>query len=305
MSLSERPEFPQHIDSSIRGSFVSCARKFELEYLHHYKPKILSVHLHAGAAYAKGLEVTRREFYQYGASQEDATVKGAKALIEHYGDFECPDNSDKSLPNMVGALGEYVSHYGLKSDHVQPLMVAGKPAVEFSFALPIDVEHPKTGDPILYVGRCDMLGVHNAQNFIIDDKTTTRLGKTWFTQWVIRGQFTGYVWAARQFNYDIAGCIIRGLAIHKHDYSHAESIQYRQDWEVARWYKQLCRDVERMKVNWREGYFDYDLDSSCSTYGACTFLEVCSSAQPERWLEQDFEKRVWDPINVQEIELDK
>lgn len=293
-----RPAFPTLVDSSMRAAFTACPRKFELQYLHHWAPVAESVHLHAGGAFARGLEVVRREAYGKGTNPETAIALGAKALIEEWGDYEPPVDSNKTLPNMLGALSEYFHHYGIHTDHIQPYMFAREPAVEFSFALPIDVTHPETGDPLLYGGRFDMLGVFQDNLLVLDEKTTTQLGPTWFKNWKLRGQLTGYVWGAKQFGLPVIGAIIRGLAILTRDWKHAEVIQYRTDWEIERWYRQICRDFERMKQCWQEGYFDYDLDSSCSSYGGCEFLDVCSSRYPEDWLREAFVKREWHPLRA-------
>ena len=150
MSLSVRPPFPKHVDSTIRGSFTTCPRKAELEYFRHFKPRNPNVHLHAGGAFASGLEAARRAFYSTGMSTEDAIAEGAKETMRFYGDFEEPSGSPKSMANTVGAIGEYFNHYGFTTDSLQPFVLPnGEPAVELSFALPIDVLHPVSGDPIL------------------------------------------------------------------------------------------------------------------------------------------------------------
>jgi hypothetical protein len=44
------------------AAFKSCPRKAELEFIEHWKMRDQSVHLHAGAAYASGMEAARRAF---------------------------------------------------------------------------------------------------------------------------------------------------------------------------------------------------------------------------------------------------
>lgn len=304
--MPERPPFPQYIDSTLRASFVACPRKFELTYLHHWKPQLPNVHLHAGGAFARGLEVARRRYHQQKSAPEEALSDGAKELIRAYGDFECPADSAKSCQAMVGALAEYFHHYGFATDRIQPYIKPdGSPAVEFSFVLPIDdsLTHPTTGDPLLYSGRFDLLGVFQDQLWVVDEKTATQLGKSWFNNWNLRSQLTGYCWAARQFDYPVAGAIIRGIAIRKYDYGHAESIQRRPEWFIERWRQQLIRDLRRMISCWEDGYFDYNLDDACSNYGGCVYQEICTSPHPERWLSAHFEQRVWDPLAHTETRL--
>lgn len=299
-----RAPFPTAIDSTLRAAFVACPRKFELEYLRHWKAQRQSIHLLAGGAFARGLEVSRLAFWRDNESPERAIGLGAIALVKHYGTIEEPNESEKSLINMLGALCEYFTNYGFRTDSITPLFLENHPCVEFSFALPIPgTSHPETGDPILYTGRFDLLGLYNDQLFIVDEKTAGQLGPSWFNNWTLRSQITGYCWAAREYGHPVVGAIIRGLAILKKDYKHAEAIEYRQQWQIDRWLFQLRRDIERMVECWKSGYFDYNLDSSCSSYGGCTFLPVCSSNQPERWLEADYVQRVWNPLERTEKPL--
>src|SRR5436190_216947 len=99
-----RPPFPSVIDSSMMHAFKSCPQKAYLEYVNHWKPKVPSVHLHAGKAFAAGLERARELFYIEGVPEAEATEQGLLTLLKEYGDFECPEDSDKSATRMAGAF---------------------------------------------------------------------------------------------------------------------------------------------------------------------------------------------------------
>lgn len=188
-----RPPFPEVLDSTIVASFRSCPRKMQLAYLEHYKPKVVSVHLHAGAAYAAGLEAAREAFYLHGIPEQESVAIGLGALMKAYGDFECPEDSAKSLNRMMGAFEFYFERYPMSSDKAVPVTLpGGKKGIEFSFAEPIDATHPETGNPLLYVGRMDMICDYAGGWFGEDDKTTSSLGASWPKQWDLRSQFTGY-----------------------------------------------------------------------------------------------------------------
>lgn len=296
-----KPDFPVAVDSSMRATFVGCPYKFRLEYLEHWRSPRPSIHLVAGGAFAKAMEITRLSYHAAGDPPQVAIGKGMTAFIREYGDFETSPEDAKSCERMLGAVAEYFAVYGLDTDSIQPLMVEGRPCVEFSFAIPLPIAHPQSGDPILYCGRFDMLGLYNGGLYAVDEKTTGQLGPSWHKNWTLRSQLTGYCWAAREYGYPVVGAIIRGISILKEKYGHAESIQYRPDWMIARWYGQLIRDIENMIRMWNEDYFDFNLDSTCSSYGGCPFLDVCNSPDPVRWLEADFVKRRWDPLRISEV----
>lgn len=302
--MADRPPFPAVIDNSLLSAFRSCPRKAQLEYLEHWKPKTPNIHLHAGGAFARGLEVAREAFYVHGDEPDTAIAKGVRALWEFYGDFECPEDSAKSVDAMAGALVYYFDSWPLTSESAVPITLpTGKRGIEFSFLEPMEVRHPETGDPILYSGRFDMICHYAGAVFGEDDKTTSQLGATWPNQWQLRAQFDGYCWGAKQAGMPLAGMLVRGVAILKGGYNHAQVPTYRPDWMIDRWYEQTLRDIKRAKRMWEEGYFDYSLDHACNEFGGCVFKQVCQSPEPEKWLAVGFEKRRWDPVTRVETRL--
>ena len=292
-----RPPFPEVIDSSLIAAFRSCPQKAFLEFFEHWKLRDPSVHLHAGAAFARGLEVARTAFYTEGRSPADSVALGLRALIEAYGEFECPADSAKSLERMAGALEFYFERYPLGQDQAIPMSLpGGKRGIEFSFLEPIEILHPTTGNPILYSGRFDM--IVNYQNLALgeDDKTASQLGASWPRQWDLRSQFTAYTWGAKQAGIKLDGFLVRGVSILKTKYDTLETITYRPEWQIQRWYEQMLRDVRRMIASWESGIWDFNLDHACAEYGGCPFRGVCQLVKPEHLLRQQFERRIWDPV---------
>lgn len=300
-----RPPFPEVIDSSLIAAFRSCPQKAFLEFFLHWKGKELSVHLHAGAAYAKGMEVARKAFFVESASAEDAVALGVGALLTAYGSFECPDDSAKSASRTAGALEFYFERYPLGVDQAIPLTLPdGSRAIEFGGVEPIDELHPETGNPMLYSWRMDMACEYNGLKLGEDDKTASQLGASWPRQWDLRSQFTAYVWGSkRSAGVDLNGFLVRGVSILKSKYDTLEAITYRPDWQIDRWYEQLLRDVRRMKRCWEEGYFDYNLDHACTEYGGCPFRQVCLTRDPQSVLENLYQRRQWNPVTRTETVL--
>lgn len=286
--------------------FRACPRSAFLESFNHWKPRTRSVHLHAGAAFARGLEVARLAYYDEGIAPNDAVARGLQALVEAYGSFECPSDSAKSLERMMGAIEYYFSQYPLASDTLRPATLpGGRLGVEFSFCEPLEIAHPETGDPLLYSGRFDMIADYCGALYGEDDKTTSSLGASWSKQWDLRSQFTAYTWGARSAGIHLDGFVVRGVSILKTKYDTQQAITPRPTWAVNRWYEQTLRDVGRMVECWTTGMWDYNLDESCNAYGGCPFRKVCLS-QPEyaeSWLSRDFERRRWDPVTRTETLL--
>lgn len=300
-----RPAFPLVWDNTMRSTFVSCPQKFWWEYGEHYKPRQVSTDLHAGKAWAAGLETARLLFYGQGKGEGEAMAEGLRTLITAYGDFQPPPHkANKSLERLIEAFRYYSVAFPLAADPVQPyIRKTGKPMVEFSFALPLDPNllHPETGEPIIYSGRADMIATYAGAVSVYDDKTTSQLGPKWGNQWNRRSQFSGYAWAAREYGIPVSQVVIRGVAILKTEINHAQAITVRTPHMVEEWRIQAIRDIRRAIECWREGYWDLNLADECSAYGGCLFQQPCMSPEPENWLQgPNFEKRIWDPVTRNE-----
>jgi hypothetical protein len=206
---------------------------------------------------------------------------------------------------MAGALEFYFQTWKLDTDAATPtIMPSGKRAIEFSFAQPLPVLHPVTGNPLIYAGRSDMICDFAQGTFIEDDKTATQLGATWGKQWELRSQFTGYCWASQMAGLPVNGVLVRGVSILKTKYDSAQAITYRSQWEIDRWLDQTIRDLGRMAQAWREGYWGWNLGDACSSYGGCPFNQICKSNDPKSWLPMYFERRRWDPLERTETPLE-
>jgi hypothetical protein len=328
--------FPHTVDSTMLAAFRSCPQKMFRSYIEHWKPQNESVHLIAGGAFAKGIEVARKAYFEgqgiiptitkafneltgeydrrvvwaeETCQPGDSTLAqqlGLHALVATYGDFECPPDSAKSLDRTAGALEFYFEQYPFGMDGTNPVTFSnGRRGIEFSFAEPLDFLHPVTGAPVLYTGRADMVAEFAGGTYVFDEKTASQLGATWPRQWELRSQFTGYVWAAQKQLPAVQGGVVRGVSILKTKYDTAQAITYRSEYEIERWLTQVNRDLKRMQECWESGWWDYDLDHACAEYGGCSFQRVCKSANPESWLPMQFERRVWDPLARRQMSVEE
>jgi hypothetical protein len=260
-----------------------------------------STDLICGGATAKGLEVFRRLYY--GSAKlpfAQALERGILAAIAEYGDHTpIESKQQKGVDRVAKALVAYFQQWHPDLDHLQPYMVAGEPAVEFTFSIPLPVNHPETGEPFLYAGRFDMLALYKGMFVVDDEKTTGQLGPTWASKWNLRGQFTGYVWACHQYGKPVIGAIARGIRFTKGEFSSesfAEVLQMRADWEIQQWYEQLIHDLKRIVRAWEDGWYDQVFDETCAAYGGCPFQRLCKSAEPDNWIAGHYESRNWDPL---------
>ena len=284
--MAARAPFPAYVDNSMRGEFVSCPHSFYNKYILRRTPAIPSIHLHAGAAFAKGLEVARLCYYDHGFSEDEAVTEGVLALVDSYNPYVNNPDDVKTVDRMAKALIYYFAVWSLRTDFIKPYKINGKSMVEVGFSIPLDVKHPETGEPIIYCGRFDMLGERDGHIWVDDEKTASQLGPTWGRKFDLSAQFSGYVFGAQGFGLPIAGVNIRGVSILKTTFGHAQHILYRPEHLLRRWHYQLLRDINRMIECWKANYWDYNFNHSCGMFSGCDYLKVCQvhPAEELNWL---------------------
>ncbi len=294
--LHPEDHFPEYIDSSMRATFRECPRKFYWQYIRCRRAGGDSVHLVAGGAFARGLEIARRCFYILNYTAADSVALGLLALTKAYGTFVPPEKyKNKSWERTAGALVAYLDKYPLGRDY-PPFVFGGNPCIEFSFAIPLSINHPDTGLPLLAVGRADQIIDYNGTPYGADEKTTGSLGPTWADKWALRAQFMQYAWAMAEHGINIAGFLVRGVALKVTGYDFAEAICQPQR-HISRWYAQFNQDIQAMLRCWHENEWGLDFGDACNAYGGCPYRElVCSSTNPEPAISMYFERNIWNPL---------
>jgi hypothetical protein len=261
------------------------------------------------------MEVARRAFYEEGRPQDEAIASGWAALHGEYAGVDDEHWGQKRATRMGEAFVSYFERYPMDQDATQPFVSWGKAAIEFSFGIPLPVLHPETGMPIIYCGRFDMLGEQHGLLWVVDEKTTERLGETWSKRYELSSQFTGYCWGAKQHGYPVVGALIRGIGILSKEVKHIEVPFTRPQFLIDEWYETMIKDVREMVASWERTSFDLknqwhptvwepNFADSCGGWSGCTFMPVCSidPVMRERMLEINYVVRPWTPLKGDDSE---
>jgi hypothetical protein len=294
-------------------SFASCAQKFNLAFRQGYRPKGVSIDLHAGACFATAVETVRRQVHVAKQSLANALVVAHARFMQEWGEVEPPEwnarKKAKSKDNVWYGVESYFERWSPLTDYVKPYRTTeGQPTLEYTFSLPLEPltrlqseggfpSHPSDPDlPFVYAGKFDMLGELHNRPVVCDDKTTSGIGPTWADQWDLRRQFIGYVWALQQLGFDCDTAVIRGVSFQVTEVKLIEAIRPYSKFLVDRWHEQLRRDLWRIVACYEADYWDYNLADACTAYGGCQFAQVCGSPHGESWL-SEFEVRHWSPLS--------
>lgn len=299
-----KPNLSQLIDSTMLTTFRSCHQKFHLAHHLGYRPKGVSIDLHAGACFASAIEETRRQVHFGKRSLPDALLLAQARFMQEWGDIEPPEHNvrkkAKSRDNVWYGVEAYFERWSPLTDYVKPYRtIEDQPTLEYTFSLPLEGDdfplHPN-GEPFVYAGKFDMLGELYGRPAVCDDKTTSGIGPTWADQWNLRSQFIGYVWALQQLGFDCDTAVIRGVSFQVSEIKLIEAIRPYTKFIIDRWYEQLRRDLHTLIRCYNEDYWDFDLAEACTAYGGCQFVNVCGSPNTDSWL-TEFEVRRWNPLS--------
>lgn len=303
--------FPKAIDNTMRTAWDACERKFLLSHIYNLRSQKPSMHLVFGGAFAKGLEVARKEYYGAGnTSKENYLGKAFIAAIQEW-DQSLDDpllDEVKSLLNCLCAIDYYFTEWPMATDWVKPFKYeGGEPTIEFTFALPLDarMRHPDTKDPMLYTGRFDMFVDYASEPAVYDDKTSVQLGPSWIRSWSLNSQLTGYIWAGQRSGFNTSTAIIRGISILKKSFGQAQAIEHRTKWEVESWYNTVNHNLDAMLVAYGigEDAFLPSYGQACAAYGGCPYQTLCKKQNWKDWIEPDFHVFVWDPLAINKVEV--
>lgn len=295
--------FPAFIDSTMLSTFRSCMRKGYWNFLRNKTPLGENIHLLAGGAFAAGCDAARK--LQFSSAHinsqlplDDLLIAAFPAFAHEWGDYPHESADVKNFHNTFHALENYLNEFPPFTDQIQPfLSQTGEPTTEFSFAIPLPIKHPETGDPLLFAGRFDMLGHTGNLVVILDEKTTGGLGPYWLKQWGMRGQMLGYCWAMQQLGYHVNDVIIRGVAILKTQHTFLPAPQHYPQHLIDSWFTTTLGTINEIINRWQHSHFPMDFGDACNSYGGCQYQDLCLAIDPEQWL-CNYTERTWSPLDT-------
>lgn len=224
--------------------------------------------------------------------------------------------------------GQGVQHYMVEMSFALPLYI-------YRSLFPITGVEGKTNQntgrtewdiPVFYCGKIDLPLVRGSQLFVMDHKTTSMLGKTFWIEKALSNQFRGYAFAFQT----ITGIKVDGFCVNAIKTStmpesvangkpatmgkNKGKITSQETWwdeALARewtllgpgweneWKQDTIELVERFFFHYSRGYFPKET-TGCTKFGACAYNEVCMLMPPNErdfLLESDrFMDNVWSPL---------
>lgn len=133
-----------------------------------------------------------------------------------FADWVPSEGSFRTLATALNFIEVYNATYPVEAFSVLQLP-DGKTGVEMPFAVPLctlDVEGKSI--KVMWTGRIDLLYKREDRVYIMDHKTTSMMGPSYFKEFELSSQVFGYVWAVQKLlGVQIDGFCVNALAFRK------------------------------------------------------------------------------------------
>jgi hypothetical protein len=320
-------------DSTSLGWLKTCPRLYQYQMIEGWRSRGKSVHLDFGSAYHAALELYDKQ-RSLGETHDTATYEAVKYCLEVTWtrdtqeeaarkfelDTEYVNGSPmdwghnlKTRETLVRSVIWYLEEFG-ENDAAKTVQLSnGKPAVELSFKLELDFgpefdkdirnDDPSTArlvtQPYVICGHLDRLVQFGDGIYVMDRKTSsTTIGSYYFDGYNPDNQMSLYTFASKViYATPVRGVIIDAAQIAVGFTRFSRGFTFRTESQTEEWLTETREWLELAERYAIRGHWPMN-DKSCHQYGGCAFRKVCSKSPEvrQRFLESDFEKRPWNPL---------
>jgi len=308
------------IDNFALSMHEMCPVKYHLRIRQHYTSRDKSPALGFGGALHYGLA----EWYR--SSDLVASLQAIKEGWHH----SPPVDDYRTLDKCLAVMQEYTHEYPREPWNVLGAD-AGTPIVEKAFTLATGLYLPcglsadaegviqsnrcsifdmpkleqtacgmcgRDLEPIEYGGIIDVVAGWNDVIYVVDHKSTSRLGDQYFLQFKPDNQMTGYAWAARELSGQrVAGAIINAIGVYKTQATKFKrELTTRSGDDFTQWLSNVQAGCMEIRLHDRLDVWPWRT-SACTLYGRCDYHKVHSALDPstqQKVLEQYYVKDRWD-----------
>ena len=301
---TQLPTFQTVWDSTSIGWFKECAAKYHYQMVLGYDSAAKGIHLYFGGLYAAALERYAHSRAN-GESHDTATLRMTRWALENSGETVdgvfVPWQSNDPIKNRYTLIRSLVWNVEdrLNSAFSTLILSSGKPAVELSFNF---AAYDIAGETIHLAGHLDeVVETADGQRWIRDDKTTkSALNAQYFKQYTPNNQMSLYSIAAKVvFDVPAQGVLVRAAQIGVNFTRFATAQAPRPKAVLDEWFADTESWITLARSYAEKGHWPMN-DKSCGNFGGCPYIRVCSVSPSHRksWLEQDFVKRKWNPLDT-------
>lgn len=299
------------IDNSSLEKFTTCPRSAQ----YYIIDKIEGANERTAPAFGgkihKILEARYKDHVNF--MPQEPGRKGTTEIMQEvaaveFKDWTPPDDDFRTYATALQFIDLYNTTYPVEAFDIYKLP-DGKPAIEMPFAVPLgEIElHDGKNIKIIWTGRIDMVYQRESRLYVMDHKTTSVMGPSYFKEFELSSQVHGYVWATQQLTGQrIDGFVVNALAMRKPTKTGKAFELLRHivpiDQSLVEEWKSDTLTIISDFVNMAErSHFPKHTKWCVGKYGVCEYATVCGLPPTQRdsiLYSPAYRPVTWSPLNT-------
>ena len=285
-------------DSTSLALYKTCPYKYKLKMIDQWDLKITPPPLAFGI-YIHRIFQTWFQLTAINMDKQTALLRCVR-LAGLLGETLPSGDSARQKEQLIRTTVWYIEQFW--EDTAETVILAdNKPAVEFSFTLPLFEDN---NEQIYLCGHIDRLVRFSGKTLAADYKTSKyQLDDKFFRKFKPITQFPIYVAAthiiaeATQEVPGTDGLLVDGIQLGVNYNRYARRIIPFTLEEIEEYIHDMEYWIRNARLASQAGHFPRN-EESCGQYGGCEFLDICNKppALREKYLKGHFTKKTWDPI---------
>jgi hypothetical protein len=313
------------IDNSSLEHFTTCPRQAHYSIVRRLKPTGERVPLIFGGIIHKILEARYRACTTLHAQTQEVTNVMLATAQREFDKWTPPEDDFRTFSCAVELIRRYEDAYPFEQFEVVRGL-DGSPMIEVPFAIPLGeiainsdftyldlstnqviTRHVKT-IKLVWMGRIDLvyLSENGGGLYVMDHKTTSVMGPSYFSAFTIAHQMYGYAWAVEQLcGKQVSAVVINALGVRKptrtgNAFEFKREVIPVQRGLLDEWKRDCIYIVADFVEMCRRGYMPKHTAWCVGKFGECPFRKVCtleSTEQREVMLTSgEFVANDWSPL---------
>lgn len=311
------------IDNSSLEVFTTCPRAAQYNYCLKRRAADERSALRFGQIVHKALEVRYRAASSMLAQTPAVEATMLAVLEKEFSEWSPPMDDFRTHSFAVELVNRYGIQYPMESFDLLRFS-DGRPFVEVPFALPLGeieindtilVRDIVTNEiapryvgtiKVVWTGKMDLGYKTYDGNYLMDHKTTSMMGPSFFQEFELSHQMYGYIWAAESIlNETFRGFVINALATRKPTKT-GKSLEFERKVitvsrpHVEEWRHDCMHIIADFVEMVRRGVMPKHTKWCVGKYGLCPFHKVCSLPPTFRetmLYSGEYAQVTWSPLN--------
>ena len=272
------------IDNSSLEHFTTCPRQAYYSIVRRLRASGERTALRFGGIVHKVLEARYRATTALHAQTEQVTQVMLATAEREFQNWTPPEDDYRNFSTVVELIRRYEEQYPFESFEVARDM-GGNLLIEMPFAVPLgELDYEGRVVKLVWTGRIDLVYVstNGGGLYVMDHKTTSVMGPSYFSTFTIAHQLYGYAWAVQQLTGSkVQAVVVNAIGVRKPTrtgkaFEFERAVIPVSQNLVDEWQIDTLHIVSDFLENCRRGYAPKHTAWCVGKFGECPFRKVCT-----------------------------